>query len=175
MLALDGGTYQVTLVESQPGIETVSQPQGDAGPGQPPVRICPGQQCSGGTSTRLEQRGDLHRDRQRQLAQSAERGPALLDYGFRGDELQVGGVDASRTWLLVGNTDGSAWMGGNLGFLQGDYASLPVYDIPYREARRPQVIVRELARQCLPQSSNTAIGFLGEHWEHEDEHEGYDD
>ena len=44
-------------------------------------------------------------------------------------------------WLLVGTESGSAWMAKNYLDLEGACDGLTVYDIPYRNAPKPETIV----------------------------------
>ncbi len=68
-------------------------------------------------------------------------GYSITGYGFRGDQLQVGGTNTDGSWLLVGTQDSSAWMSGSTGTLNGSCSNLAVYDIPYRDAPAPQVSI----------------------------------
>lgn len=70
-------------------------------------------------------------------------GYSVTDYAFRNDTYQVGGVNAEENWLLVGTETGSAWMNSRLGNLSGDCGDLVVFDIPYRDAATPQVVIQQ--------------------------------
>jgi uncharacterized protein YraI len=70
-------------------------------------------------------------------------GYSVSGYGFRGDQLLVGGTNTDGSWLLVGTENGSAWMIGNAGQLNNQCSNLTVYDIPYRDAPTPQIVVQE--------------------------------
>jgi uncharacterized protein YraI len=68
-------------------------------------------------------------------------GYSVLDYGYRGDNFLAGGMNADGKWLLVGTEAGSAWMAKNYLNLDGACDGLTVYDIPYRDAPKPETIV----------------------------------
>lgn len=70
-------------------------------------------------------------------------GYSVLDYAFRGESLPVGGTNSGGGWLLVGTDTGSGWMLSNLGMLSGTCDNLTVFDIPYREAATPQVTIQQ--------------------------------
>lgn len=70
-------------------------------------------------------------------------GYSVLGYGFRNDNLAVGGTNAAGGWYVVGYDGGSAWIGAGLGTPQGDCDALAVYNTPYREAPVAPVVVQE--------------------------------
>ena len=55
----------------------------------------------------------------------------------------VGGVSQEENWLLIGTETGSAWMNSRLGNLSGDCNNLIVYNIPYRDASTPQIVIQQ--------------------------------
>lgn len=72
-------------------------------------------------------------------------GYSVLNYGFRGDVVTVGGTNPENSWLLVSNPQGSGWMDKTLGNLTGDCTRLQTYNIPYRAASAPQIIIQQPA------------------------------
>lgn len=105
-------------------------------------------------------------------------GYSVMEYGYRGDEFTVGGYNPDHSWVLVGTNSGSAWMAGRLGQTSGDCSALPVFDIPYRGAVQPEVIVQQPEPQVIYQNAPSSGGQSGgggqssSHYEHDDEHEG---
>lgn len=95
-------------------------------------------------------------------------GYSVSGYGFRDDELLVGGTNTDGSWLLVGTETGAAWMVGNAAQLNSQCANLTTYDIPYRDAPAPQIVVQ--------QSGSFFDDDDDEHEDHDnDEHEYEDD
>lgn len=96
-------------------------------------------------------------------------GYSVSGYGFRGDELLVGGTNTDGSWLLVGTETGAAWMVGNTAQLNNQCANLTTYDIPYRDAPAPQIVVQQTGSFFDDEDED-------EHEEHDDdEHEDEDD
>lgn len=187
-LTLDSGTYSVALLNNRAGADTVASVKlMPANPGALSNLVLASAESnvSGGTfdsqaagapdCTIAINASSIN------LRSGPGTGYTVLEYGFRGQELPVGGSDTSGSWFVVGTETGSAWMSGTLGILHGTCANLPVYDIPYREAQQAQIIVQQPsggggAVIAQPQVNAFPLSF-GEHEEHEHEHEyeGEDD
>jgi uncharacterized protein YraI len=101
-------------------------------------------------------------------------GYSVNEYAFRNETYPVGGVSQEENWLLIGTEDGSAWMNSQLGNLSGDCNNLTVYDIPYRDATTPQVVIQQ--PQVSIYNDDDDEYEHDEHDEHEyGEHEDDDD
>lgn len=107
-------------------------------------------------------------------------GYSVLNYGFRKDQYPVGGTNNDGSWLVIGTPDGaSAWVARSVGSLGGECQNLTVYDIPYRSAPAPQIVVQQqpsVVVVAAPSSSDTASSGGGggsSHYE-DDDHESDD-
>lgn len=97
-------------------------------------------------------------------------GYSVLEYAFRGDILPVGGENPGTGWVLVGTETGSGWMATASGMLSGTCDSLTAYDIPYREAPAPSVIIQQ---ESVPVYHDDDDDEYEEYEDHDDdEHEG---
>jgi SH3-like domain-containing protein len=109
-------------------------------------------------------------------------GYSVLNYGFRNDQYPVGGTNSDGSWVVIGTPDGaSAWMSGSVGSLSGECQNLTVYDIPYRNAPAPQVVVQQAQPSVVvvsaPSTSGTTTtggGSPSYEDDHEDDHEDDD-
>jgi SH3-like domain-containing protein len=109
-------------------------------------------------------------------------GYSVLNYGFRNDQYPVGGTNSDGSWVVIGTPDGaSAWMSGSVGSLSGECQNLTVYDIPYRNAPAPQVVVQQSQPSVVvvsaPSTSGTTTtggGSPSYEDDHEDDHEDDD-
>jgi uncharacterized protein YraI len=175
-LVIDGGNYQLTLLNTDPTRETLANMEiMPALPTSlegllPAMASQPASACAVTVNTASVN-----------LRSGPGTGYSVLDYGFRNDQLQVGGRNADGSWLVVGTLDGgSAWMSSETGSLNEDCSALTVYDIPYREAPEPQVVVVQqpptYVVSTAPAGSDGSVGtsssFRGDDDDdHEDEHE----
>jgi uncharacterized protein YraI len=147
-MTLKSGDYGLTLLNTEPSINTVAAVS--LVPGTEPALQEAVMTQPAPTETQAVISVPSTPDCTIQIAQSSinlRSGPgtgySILNYGFRGDKLTVGGTNRRSSWLLVANAQGSAaWMDGNLGSLNGSCGKLPVYDIPYREASIPAIIIQ---------------------------------
>jgi uncharacterized protein YraI len=99
-------------------------------------------------------------------------GYSVTEFAYRGDELLVGGYNPDHSWVLVGTDSGSAWIASRLGQLSGDCGTLPVFDIPYKNAVEPQVIVQQPEAQVIYQNVPAAGGqSSGQSRSHDDDNE----
>ena len=185
-LTLDTGTYNVVLQDQQPNAETLANVKlmpANPGPLSDIVLASAESSQPGGTFDSQAAGAPNCTVGINASSINLRSGPGtgytVLEYGFRGQELPVGGTDTSGSWFVVGTDTGSAWMSGTLGILHGACTGLPVYDIPYREAQQAQIIVQQPAggssggiAAAQPQVNNFPLSF-GEHEEHE--HEEHDD
>jgi uncharacterized protein YraI len=109
-------------------------------------------------------------------------GYSVINYGFRNEQFQVGGQNADGSWLVIGMSDGgSAWVSRDLGTLTNTCDSLTVYDIPYRDAPQPQVVVvqQQPSTVVMPASSAPAAASApapaaAPAFHEDDEHEGHE-
>lgn len=93
----------------------------------------------------------------------------ILAYGAAGDVLPVGGVNDLNNWLLVGTEDGgSGWIAASLGTLTGSCTDLAVYDIPFRSAPEPVVVIQNQSGA----GGNYEGSYEGSHEEHGNESSG---
>jgi uncharacterized protein YraI len=181
-LTLDSGTYNVSLLNNRAGTDTVANVKlMPATPGLLSDLVMvsnettqggalDGQAAATPNCTVAINASSIN------LRSGPGTGYTVLEYGFRGQELPVGGTDTSGSWFVVGTEGGSAWMSGTLGILHGTCSDLPVYDIPYREAQQAQIIVQQPSGGTVAQPQTNAFPLaFGEHEEHEHEYEGYDD
>lgn len=178
-VTLDGGEYQVLLFNTDPQRQTVANIQvmpplpteldtlvlastNSTGQGQTMV-------TSDAACTLTINVSSVN------LRSGPGTGYSVLEYGFRGEEFLVGGVNPGGTWLLIGTDTGSAWVSGNLGILQGSCTDLPVYNIPYREAPQPAVVVQQanpvIVQQPANGANNVTAGAAPSHEYEREEHE----
>jgi uncharacterized protein YraI len=108
-------------------------------------------------------------------------GYSVINYGFRNEQYQVGGQNADGSWLVIGTSDGgSAWVSRNTGDLTNACDNLAVYDIPYRDAPQPQVVVvqQQPSTVVVPGSSAPAASApapaAAPTFHEDDEHEGHE-
>jgi uncharacterized protein YraI len=90
-------------------------------------------------------------------------GYSILNYAYRGDQFLVGGTNTEGGWYLVASQPTPAWVSGNLGLFDGTCQDLTVYNIPYREALPPQIVVEQpvtavVQPAAAPASNNNGGG-----------------
>lgn len=94
-------------------------------------------------------------------------GYSILDYGYRGEELLVGGQNPENNWVVVATDTGSAWVGVQNMQLQGTCTDLTVFNIPLRDAQPAQIVI-----VAPPQNGQTAITAPGQtSGYHDDDHD----
>ncbi len=178
-LVLDSGTYQLTLLNTDPARETLAN-----------MEILPALPTSldGLIPSMATQPAVACAITVDAASVNLRSGPgtgySVLDYGFRNDQFQVGGMSFDGSWVVVATLDGgSAWMSRNTGALSENCSALTVYDIPYREAPEPQVVVVQQPPTFVVSTTASSAGVSiasssgdDDHEdEHEDEHEDDDD
>ncbi len=86
-------------------------------------------------------------------------GYSVMNYGFRNEQFQVGGQSPDGSWLVVATSDGgSAWVSRSMGELSNACDNLAVYDIPYRDAPEPQIIVVQQQPSTIVGPDSSAFG-----------------
>lgn len=65
----------------------------------------------------------------------------VIDFGFLGDTYQVGGINSTNDWLVIGTSTGSAWVSRALTQLNGDCGNLTVYNVPVQNAQNQSLQV----------------------------------
>jgi len=177
-LALDPGTYQMTLRNTDASRETTAS-----------VHIMPTSAVNLGTAlaapvTQLADTSAPSCTGTIQVSSlNVRSGPgtgySVLGYGFRDESYPVGGTNPDGSWVLLGTNVGSAWVSNNYVQRDGDCSSLPVYNIPFRSAPAPEVIIlpappATVIQQPAPSQSFSGGGSGGgddDSGEHESEHE----
>ncbi len=176
-LVVDGGQYELTLLNTAPQQETVASvqvmsalpsdlesmlPALVAQAGSPAT----GEMVANATSCALTVDASSVN-----LRSGPGTGYSVLSYGFRGDEYPVGGMNSDGSWLVVADAQsGSAWMARTAGSLSGICQGLAVYDIPYREAASPQIVVQQPPTTIAAAESSSSI-YQDDAYEHESGHE----
>jgi uncharacterized protein YraI len=134
-LVLDGGDYSLTLLNTNPAQETlanveVTQALPSELDGMIPELVAE-MSCSMTVNVASVN-----------LRSGPGTGYSVIDYGFRNDQFEVGGMNADGSWVVIAMKDGgSAWVSRNTGTLTDACQNLTVYDIPYQAAPEPQIVV----------------------------------
>ena len=171
-LTLDSGDYELTLLNTNTNINTLAAVSVSPAiqPFLPPAMMTE----PAAVATQVDTSAPSAPNCTVQISESSinlRSGPgtgySVLSYGFRGDVLTVGGTNSEDSWLLVGNAQGSAWMDKTLGSLDGVCDNLPIYNIPYREASAPSIIIQP----STGAGSNGSSAFGGEQHENDHGHE----
>ncbi len=179
-MVLDGGQYQLTLLNTNLAQQTVANLE--IMPAQPSdmdtlVPAADAQPVTGETVAASSSSCAMTIDLASvNLRSGPGTGYSVLNYGFRNDQYPVGGTNSDGSWLVIGTADGaSAWVSGSVGTLNGDCQNLTVYDIPYRNAPAPQVVVQQSQPSVVvvaaPAAGGTAPASGGGGTSHEDDHE----
>ncbi len=163
-LTLDGGDYQVTLLNGNPQQTTLANLQVNASQpsdlaslvmastsNTPQVTGVSTQTCMATVNVASVN-----------LRSGPGTGYTVLDYGFRNEQYPVGGTTPDGSWLVIGDGSTSAWMSATTGTLSGNCGNLAVYNIAPLDASSPQVTIQQPSAVASAGSSN----FFGE------EHEG---
>ncbi len=161
-LTLDGGIYSLSLLNTNPSLNTVANISVQPAIVSDMVANVPAASTAQNTSA-VQQNNTCTVTvvaSSVNLRSGPGTGYSILGYGFRGDQLLVGGTNTDHNWLLVGTAGGSAWIASEMGQLDSQCTNLTVYDTPTREAPNPEVVVQQ------PYYNDDQ----GEH-----EHEGFDD
>jgi uncharacterized protein YraI len=179
-LVLDGGQYELTLLNTVPTQETMANmqimpalPSDLAGMLPEMVAQSDGQITPVSTEACLFTVGTASVN----LRSGPGTGYSVIDYGFRDEQFPVGGMNPNGSWLVLGTgSNSSAWVARTLGSLTGGCENLTVYNTPYREAPAPQVIVEQapavVQAPSIVQQPSSPSGGSGEH---DDDEGGHDD
>ena len=167
-LTLDGGNYEVTLLNGNPQQTTLanlqvnsSQPSDLASlvmqttPNDPQVSNVSAPSCV--TTVNVASVN---------LRSGPGTGYTVLDYGFRNEQYPVGGMTPDGSWLVVGDGTSSAWMSTTTGTLSGNCGDLTVYNVAYRDAPAPQVTIQQ------PSTVASAAGTTAYYGDDHEDHEG---
>jgi uncharacterized protein YraI len=103
-------------------------------------------------------------------------GYSVLGYAYRGESYFVGGQNQENNWIVIGTQGGgSAWLALNAAQMQGNCATLTVFDTPTQDAAPAQIIITS------PGSSYDDDDYDDDDDDHEeyehdddDDHEEYD-
>jgi uncharacterized protein YraI len=177
-IALDSGSYQMTLQSSDPSRETTAS-----------VHVMPTTQVNLGTALTAPtaQTADTTASVQPcnatilvsslNLRSGPGPGYSIFGYGFRDETYPVGGTNPDGSWVLLGTGTGSAWVSNEYVRLSGECADLSVYNIPYRAAPSPEVIIIPAPlSEFAPQQPGSSQSFFGDADDYEEgEHEGSGD
>ena len=179
-LALDGGDYQMIMVNTNPNQHTLAAVSAvPSNPSTLPVAVAtttntttvaqtvPDQStgqaaASVGACTLIIDVSSAN------LRSGPGTGYSILDYGFRNETYAVGGTNTEQNWLLIGLANGSAWVDRTLGTVSGGCDALTVYNIPLRMASSvPQI--------ALQPASGSAYHDDDDNEHEREEHEEGDD
>lgn len=184
-LVLDGGSYELTLLNTNPAQETLANME--VTPALPsvldemlPAVMAAQPSSEGQTTTASAELCAITIDvASVNLRSGPGTGYSVLDYGFRNEQFQVGGVNPGGAWVVVANPDGSsAWVSRDTGTLSGSCQGLAVYDIPYKEAPKPQIVVQQppsVVVEQPPSITFSASGASSGSWSHDEDDDDYDD
>jgi uncharacterized protein YraI len=142
-MVLDSGSYQLTLLNTNPAQQTVANMEvAQALPSVLDSEI-PALVAQSACVMTVDAASV-------NLRSGPGTGYSVMNYGFREEQFQVGGQNADGSWLVVATSDGgSAWVSRDTGVLTNACDNLAVYDIPYRAAPEPQiVVVQQQHRGC---------------------------
>jgi uncharacterized protein YraI len=178
-MVLDSGSYQLTLMNTNPAQQQtvanmeVAQALPSVLDGEIPALVAQSACTMTVSSASVN------------LRSGPGTGYSVINYGFRNEQYQVGGQNPDGSWLVIGLSDGgSAWVSRNTGDLSNACDSLAVYDIPYRDAPQPQVVIvqQQPSTVVVPSSGAPAASAAApaaapaSHGDDEYEgHEGHDD
>jgi uncharacterized protein YraI len=172
-MVLDSGSYQLTLLNTNPAQQTVAslevaEPLPSVLDGEIPALVAQSACVMTVDAASVN------------LRSGPGTGYSVMNYGFRNEQYQVGGQNTDGSWLVVATSDGgSAWVSRETGTLANACDNLAVYDIPYRDAPEPQVVVvQQQPSTIVVPASAPAASAPAAHYEedeHEGEHEGHDD
>ncbi len=198
-LVVEGGTYDFTLLNNDPNIETLANVQvlpalpselvstlpeltatQDASAPSPVSAQTGGVSgaTSGATASTIGQCTFTVNLASVNLRSGPGTGYSVLDYGFRGEQYVVGGINPESTWTVIGLPDGSsAWVARNVGTLSGNCQNLPVYNIPTRDAPAPQFVIQQPAASAGTFSigGSGSSGGSGGYYEDDDRYEHEND
>jgi uncharacterized protein YraI len=188
-LGLDGGNYELTLLNTNPAQQTLANMQ--ILPALPSSLESKIQEMASQPAPAEQQAQDAVASAavcsvtvdvaSVNLRSGPGTGYSVLGYGFRSDQFQVGGTNPGGTWLVVGKEDGSsAWISRGTATLEGSCDNLAVYDIPYKDAPKPQVVIQQappvtVQQPAAPSYSVSSSGSSYHESEGEHEDEGHDD
>ena len=196
-LVVEGGDYEMTLLNTDPARETLANVQvlpalpselASALPDLLPAQASADGQAQAVSQTTGATTGSPADSAATTAAQctftinlasvNLRSGPgtgySVLDYGFRGEQFLVGGLNTEENWALIGLPDGSsAWVARNVGTLSGNCQNLTIYNIPTRDAPPPQVVIQQPSAGAstfgAPSSGSGGYYDDDDRYEHDDD------
>ncbi len=176
-LTLDGGEYQLSLLNTQPSAPTVAGISiTSAQIAHLPAAVMATTVPSASVASATQPDCTIQINQSSiNLRSGPGTGYSILGYAHRADNFLVGGTNVENSWLLVANSDGSGtWMSKELGVLNGNCAQLTIYDIPYREAQPPQIVVQNQPNSSAP-AANSNFGNSSSHDHEKEDNHGSND
>ncbi len=186
-LALDGGDYQMIMVNTNPNQHTLAAVSAvPSNPSTLPVAVA----TSTNTTTVAQTVPDQSTGQaaasvgactltidvsSANLRSGPGTGYSILDYGFRNETYAVGGTNTEQNWLLIGLANGSAWVDRTLGTVSGGCNALTVYNIPLRMASSVPQIALQPASGSAYHDDDDDENESEEHEEGDHDDEGDDD
>lgn len=82
-------------------------------------------------------------------------GYSVLDYAYNGETYPVGGSNTLGNWIVIGKDGSSGWISRNLTALSGSCTDLTVFNVPFRNAAAPAIIV-----QTVPDTATSGGGVI---------------
>ncbi len=171
-LTLDSGTYQMTLRNTDPSRETTAtvhiMPISEVNLGtalSAPITQIANTSALAPSCTGTIQVSSLN------LRSGPGTGYSVLGYGFRDESYPVGGTNPDGSWVLLGTNVGSAWVSQNYVQLDGECSNLTAYNIPFRTAPAPEVIILPAPQAPIVQQPAPSQSFSGGSGEDSSEHE----
>lgn len=86
-------------------------------------------------------------------------GYSVIDYGYRGEVFNVGGINPENNWVVIATNSGSAWLSDSVARLSGNCDNLTVFNLPLRDARPAEVIVVTPEPQVIVQAASSGSAF----------------
>ena len=82
-------------------------------------------------------------------------GYSVLEYLYSGETYPVGGTNTLRNWIVIGKDGSSGWVSRNLTTLSGSCDEMTVFNVPFRNAASPAIIV-----QTVPDTASSGGGVI---------------
>lgn len=186
-LALDGGDYQMIMVNTNPNQHTLAAVSAvPSNPSTLPVAVATTtntttvaqtvpDQSTGQTAASVGACTLTIDVSSANLRSGPGTGYSILDYGFRNETYAVGGTNTEQNWLLIGLANGSAWVDRTLGTVSGGCDALTVYNIPLRMASSVPQIALQPASGSAYHDDDDNEHEREEHEEGDHDDEGDDD
>ncbi len=167
-MVLDGGDYQVSMLNSTPSEATVANVRVMPATNTALASAMPATATPATTTSTTALCTTTIAVSSINMRSGPGTGYSVLQYGYRGEEFMIGGTNPIGNWLLIALPNGgSAWMARDLGSEQGSCNELAVYNIPTRDAPTPAVVI-----QTIPGSDASSPGFFDDD---DDDHDDDDD